>query len=191
MFGLFKSLFGKRNSKRQSQGKRATAKQLNYARKLGLKIPPNPTIWQLSEMLEAAEKANPQLRQQREKANENKRAEKFGADLIVQEQLWNKLGNQQKWIAVVYKSGKSVKADILSIGGASINDRGKLRIDVEVGKVVKDPDIGGLVETGRYFELDPANLLWSQVVDDFEVEDFARFQQTLAIAHRMAKKFGG
>lgn len=165
-----------------------TEKQLNYARKLRLQIPPDASRAEVSAMLSDAEHANPKLRGEREQAKERQRAKKFGAELIAQEKQWQQLADQDKWLAAVHKSGKSVKVDLLRINGAYINDKGKLRIETEAGKAINDGDLGPIVDIGRYVEPDPANLLWSQIVGDIDLEDVARFKQTLAQTEKMAAK---
>ncbi len=195
--GLLSWLFGskkpepppKPKPKRYPTKRKPTERQLRYAKRLGIDVPKNATLWQVSKMIDAAESANPQMRAERLAAIDRKRVEQFGADLISQEKQWQQLADQRKWIAAVYRSGKSIKVDLLQIEAAEINERGKLRVDVAVGKIVTDKDAGPMVDTGRYFELDPTKLLWSQVVDDFDVDEFERFDRTFTQAEKMARKF--
>ena len=167
-----------------------TEKQLNYARMLKLAVPPDVTRDELSGMLADADAENPNLRHEREQKKEKQREKKYGPELIAEEKKWEELSNQNKWLAVVYKSGKSIKAEVLRLNGAYITDGGKLKVESEAGKIVKDRHIGYVVEPGRYVELDPAKLLWSQVVDDFDISDVSRFQATLKQAELVASRMG-
>ena len=51
-------------------------------------------------------------------------------------------------------------------------------------------DFGEVVDIGRPVELDPAKLLWSLIVDGFDVRDVARFKEALQNVQKMAKKYG-
>lgn len=186
---MFDWLFGRREP--EPPPLPPTEKQLNYARKLRLAVPPGASRDEVSALLADAEAANPNLRQEREQAKERQRVKKHGPELIAQEQQWEQLANQNKWLAAVYKSGKSVKVELLRLNGAYITDGGKLKIESEAGKVIKDRHLGYVIDLGRYVELDPAKLLWSQVVDDFDIEDVARFQATLQHAESVARRMGG
>ena len=75
---------------------------------------------------------------------------------------------------------------MLRLNGAFIEDNGKLKIESEVGKIVKDRDIGYCVDLGRYFELDVSKLLWSQVVDNFDIDEVERFTRMLNHAELVA-----
>lgn len=192
--GLLSWLFGSKpqpeaKPKRYPPKRKPTASQLRYAKRLGIEVPKSATLWQVSKLIEAAESANPQMRSERLAANDRKRIEEFGAELVAQENHWQQLADQQKWIAAVYRSGKSIKVDLLQIEAAEINEKGKLRVHVTAGKIVTHKDAGPLVEPGRDFELDPAKLLWSQVVNDFDVDEFERFERTFTHAEKMARKY--
>jgi hypothetical protein len=192
--GLLSWLFGskpqpKAKPKRYPPKRKATERQLRYAKRLGIDVPKNATLWQVSKMIDAAESANPQMRAERLAAIDRKRVERFGPELIAQEQQWQQLADQRKWIAAVYRSGKSVKVDLLQIEAAEVNEKGKLRVHVTAGKIVTHKDTGPLVDMGRDFELDPTKLLWSQVVNDFDVDEFERFDRTFTQAEKMARKF--
>jgi hypothetical protein len=103
-----------------------TKKQLDYARVLRIAVTKDATRDEVSAMLADAEAANPQLRKEREQKKERKRIEKYGAELVATEQQWERAAEANKWLAVVYRKGKSIKAELLRLNGASINDRGKL-----------------------------------------------------------------
>ena len=64
---------------------------------------------------------------------------------------------------------------------------GKVKVESEAGKIVNEKYLGEIVELGRYVEIDPSRLLWSEIVDDFEIEDVARFRKTLAKAEKTAR----
>lgn len=186
---MFEWLLGKKAEPDQPKALPPTQNQLNYARKLHIAVPPGTSRDELSAMLSNAETANPNLRAEREQAKERKRETKFGPELIAQEKEWERLSDENKWLLVAYKSGKQIKAEVLRINGAFITDAGKLKVEAEAGKVVKDRYLGYVVDLGRYVELDPAKVLWWQITDDFDIEDAERFSHCLQQAEAMARQF--
>src|SRR5262245_53645793 len=80
-----------------------TKKQLDYARVLRIAVPKDASRDEVSAMLADVEAANPKLRQEREQAKERKRIEKFGRELIAEEQKWQKAADTDKWLAVVLR----------------------------------------------------------------------------------------
>ena len=103
------------------------------------------------------------------------------------EQHWQTLADQNKWLVAVYKSGKCIKAGVFRLNGAYIDDKGKIRMQTEMGKVAREKYIGEIVDMGPHCrELKLESLLWFDIVDDFEIEDVARFKQTVLRVERMA-----
>ena len=163
-------------------------KQKNYARKLKIAFTPDASREELSALIAEAEEANPSLRQEREQAKVRQREKKYGAELIDAEQKWEQLSKENKWLVAVYKSGKNINAELLRINGAFIEENGTLKVEAEVGKVIKDKDLGNIVDLGRYVALDISKLLWSQIIDTFELKEVDRFSRTLKHAEQIAEQ---
>ena len=167
-----------------------TAKQLNYARKLGLSVPEGASRTEVSALLSNAEAANPKRARQREHVKEKQRAKLETPELKQQEAYWNDLGDRDKWLIAVYKSGKNVKGDVLRVCGADIDEKGKLIIQLEAGKIVRQKDVGEFIEDGRSLELDASRILWCQVVDDFDsFDEIDRYRKSKQMAENEARKF--
>lgn len=87
---------------------------------------------------------------------------------------WETLANQNAWMLVDYKRGKSIHAYVVRINGAIISDRGKVSIETEIGKIERGG--GTWVGLGRYCCIPLANILWREIVREIQVDEVSLFR---------------
>jgi hypothetical protein len=139
-----------------------TQKQLNYAKKLGIKVTAGMSKWDVSEAIESAERRNPKLKRQREHIIEKKRIKDCGSELIAAEKQWQKFAETVEFMLAIYKRGKETIVDVLRVNDVFVDGHKKkvLKLCVESPRLVKDKDIGCYLDWDHSFELPIENLFY-------------------------------
>jgi hypothetical protein len=180
MFGFFKK-------KRPADP--PTDKQLRYAKKLGITVTRSMGKDDVSAAISAAERANPRLAADRERVKTKAREFKFGPELIAEEARWDHFADSTEYMLAIYRRGKEIVVDVLRVNEAFIDNRGKLRLSVEAPKVVKDQDIGDLLDWDEHFELLREELLHFEPLHaGFHADGNDAYRQTVERGLKLARK---
>jgi hypothetical protein len=166
-----------------------TTKQLGYAKRLGVNVPKNADRAQVSTLISAAEAVDPNV-QERKRKQHAKLVAEYGQAMLDSEAQWSAWADANKWAGVVYRHGKSIKAEVLRLNGASIECPKKLLIEAEVARVKREAYIGEIVDVGRGVELNQLHFLWWEIVGEVDIKDVAGFRRLKEKAEKMARNFG-
>jgi hypothetical protein len=166
-----------------------TDKQLRYAKRLGIAVTSNMGRQEVSAAIAAAERANPELAARRETVTRKARERRFGPELIQQEQQWNRFADTTEFMLAIYQRGKETIVDVLRVNGASVNDRGKLILDVQAPKVTRDRYIGAYLEWDHEFELSVEKLRrYEPLTADFYMEGNDAYRRAVERGLKIARK---
>ena len=164
-----------------------TEKQLRYAHVLKVTVPANADKWEVSRLLTEAKLRNatpyvpgedPELDEQiRQEEEEDQRLEEEDRQREQAERPWQEYGNANKFMLVVFSRGKSTVAEIVQVNGAYHTDRGKLKIETEAMKIVKDRDLGPLVMPGRYIAISLEKIQWHEIIDEIDMHEVDKFKK--------------
>jgi hypothetical protein len=123
---------------------RPTERQLRYAAFLGVQVPQGMTKWQLSRAIGDAELLK-----------------EYGLELFEELGRWNHCVDKYRYALAVYTRRKETIVDVLDYGGgARVGPRGKIIFTVAAPKLVKDPDLGRVLEWEKQFELPLVSMLY-------------------------------
>src|ERR1700683_2170258 len=152
-------------------------KQLRYHKLLGIKVTEGMDKWELCELISDIERANPDIKADRERLKAKARERKFGKELIDLETRWNQFADDPQHMLAIYKQRTGIVVDVLQVNEAIITKRGKFRLGVAAPKVRKDRYLGKLLEWERCFELSIESLLYYEAMPrDFYVHDCDGFE---------------
>ena len=183
---MFSWLFGKK-----PPDDPPTEKQRRYAKVLSIEVTPDMTKADLSYEIAKAEKRSPKHAKQRAEYKRNQRIREFGREAVEKEEEWNEFADEQDYMLAIYQRGKDIIVDVLRVLGADINKRKKVVLDVQAPKVVKDPDIGRVIEWEREFTLPLEKLLYFEGLgrDYFLPDDLEKYKKLVERGLKIAKKF--
>jgi hypothetical protein len=137
-----------------------TERQRRYAAVLGLDVPANMSKWELSALIGEAEKKNPSLAAQREKAAVLRDEMEYGKEAVAKQQEWNRFAENTEYMLAIYRRGSEIIVDVLRVNEASIDKSGAVKLGVAAPKLRKDPNIGDYLEWEKEFELAEKSLLF-------------------------------
>jgi len=181
MFGFFK--------KKRPPEDLPTEKQRKYAARLGIKVPPSMSKAELSAAISEAECHNPSLAQKRQQVKKKIYEREFSKELVEQEDQWNRFADNVGYMLVVYTRGKETIVDVLRVNGAFITERGKLNLEVEAPKVVKDRYIGDHLDWDKYFELPVKSILYHEPLHaDFHGDGNDAYRKVVERGMKIARK---
>jgi hypothetical protein len=150
-----------------------TERQLNYAKKLRIKITPIMSKADVSTAIAQVESQNQSLARQRQHVNESRYKKTHGPELVEAEDKWQKLADANKWMIAVYQSGKTIKVSVIRLNEASITDKGKLVISGEVA----EPDVkhnreydDSLVDLEKTIDLPFEKIKWYEIINEIVVD---------------------
>lgn len=165
-----------------------TAKQIAYAKRLGVALDPQMSKWDVSAAISAAEKLNPAAAANRETISRKRRAAEFGEELVALEDTWNQFAEETEFALAIYRGKKSIMVDVLRINEAWFNKKKQLILGVVSPIRRKEKYIGEYLEWDRDFELPAADLLWHEpLVKDFWERGVEKYQETVRRGLRRAR----
>jgi len=183
MFGFFK--------RKRPPVDPPTEKQRRYAARLGIEVLPSMSKADLSAAISEVERRNPALAEKREQVKQKVRERKFGKELLEQEDKWNRFADEVGYMLAVYRHGKETVVDVLRVNEAFITDGGKLKLEVEAPKVVKDRYIGDHLEWDKYFELALDSVLHHDPLHaDFHNDGNDAYRTVVENGMKIARKIG-
>jgi hypothetical protein len=173
-----------------------TAKQLRYAKKLGIEVTPGMTKWDVSDLIRQMEEDNPELQEEREQIKDKMRERKYGEQTVAAEREWLEFSDTTRYMLAVYRHRGEIIVDVLRVNGAEINKQGKVVLEIEAPKGYKDPDVGPLLLWERYFRLPVGDLLYYEGLykefDDHHDITVALYRQSvehgLRVAHDLRRQ---
>ncbi len=170
---MFKQLLGLLFGSNPSQPVRQppTEKQVRYAHSLGIKNPASIDRVTLSQLIGQAEARNPK---------QTKRG-----SLQAGVAHWERLADASMWMLVVFTRGKSRVGQVVRINGAIVAG-GKLKIETEILKVQREAHIGEVINPGRYLAIVPDKIIWSEIVNELDMQDVQAFQKLIARVQHQA-----
>lgn len=165
-----------------------TEKQLRYAARLGITVPPAMSKAELSAAIAKVERQNTTLGEKRERVKTRVREQQYGKALIADEARWNRFADEVQYMLAVYRRGGETVVDVLRVNEALIDGRGKLKLGVEAPKVIKDRHIGTYLDWDRHFELPVGSLLYHEPLHpNFPDDGLTTYQKTVERGLRVAR----
>lgn len=183
-----------------------TSRQLAYAKRLGITVPPNATKQQVSDLISDYQRRHPQEMAQRKKAGQKIREQKFGPELVAQEKYWDDLSCARAAILAAYRKKDDVIVDVLSVEEPEIKEtktKAILRLRFVAPRKKREAGIGDVLDwdDARGFWLPSEKLLWHEVLERefpcfFELSDRHRvrwYQDAVkrGISHAQNNRLGG
>lgn len=143
----------------------------------------------VSEAISEAERNDPRLVEQRKRAKERKREATYGRELVEEETAWNEFASKAGYMLAIYEDKKGIVVDVLQVNEAYINGHGKLVLSVAAPEVVKDRDIGTLLEWEDHFELPLSRLLhYEDLRPGLHFADIEGYRRIVERGLKLAKK---
>ena len=107
------------------------------------------------------------------------------------QQRWDRLARQGKWMIAVYQSSQSTLLDVVRLRRAHLNDKCKVRIEAQLGHVVRDQEIDKLaMEDHRVLDVPEERILWYEIIDEIGPEDVLRFRAALERGVQVSREIG-
>src|SRR5437868_6573879 len=127
MFGFFR---------RKPAADPPSVKQLAYAKRLKIAVTPQMSKADVSAAIGDMERLHPELAQKREEIKEKQHERKYGKALVDAEQRWCVLSESVRFMLAIYRKGGNTIVDVVDVGGAHIDGRGKLKLELAAPKLV-------------------------------------------------------
>ena len=175
-----------------------TAKQVAYAKKLGISVTPRMSKTDLSCAISTAESADPKL-QKRRAAYEAKQLAKAEAEdaaaytpeIRAAENQWNSLADANAFVLAIYTKGKETIVDVLMVYDTELKGtkKYKLKLLMVAPKLRKDRHIGDYLEWDREFSIPFEKLLHYEILpNDFEAKGIPAYQKVIKKGLKTAKR---
>lgn len=112
-----------------------------------------------------------------------------GNAAVEAQQRWNLLARQGKWMIAVYQTCQSTKSDVVRLKRAHLNNQSKVRIEVQLGRVVREREADVLaVEDRRVLDVPEERILWYEIIDEIGPEDVPLFRAALERGVRASRE---
>lgn len=94
---------------------------------------------------------------------------------------WDRLARQGRWMIAVYRDGNAANVKVVRVRRAHLNDCAKVRIEVEVGQIVRVSDAEvAAVDDHRILDVPVDRILWYEIIDDIGRDDVPLFHAATA-----------
>ena len=175
-----------------------TAKQIAYAKILGIAVSSRMSKTDVSDAISRAEAANPKL-QKRRAAYENKKQAEADAqydaaytpEIREAETHWNTLADSNSFVLAIYNKGKETIVDALMVYDTELTGtkKFKLKLMMVAPKLRKDEHIGDYLEWDREFSIPLDKLLhYEMLPNDFETQGIPAYQKAVKRGLKTAKR---
>jgi hypothetical protein len=184
MFGFFK---------KRVPPEPPTAKQRRYAAILGIEVTPTMSRAELSQVIAASERRNPELAEKRKRVNakvqERKHERRHGKEQVAEEKRWDAFSREVGYMLAIYRWRKAVVADVLQVVDVYFDDRDKLLLLVEAPKLIKETGGKDWLFWEREFELPVNSLLYHEPLRrDFDREGIRAYWKAVERGLKLTKR---
>lgn len=176
MFGLFRQK-PRYPQKPRDPGLPPTEKQLRFAKRIGVAVPPGATRHQVSAAIDDAMARDPSIRQRLNKINEKrearaaaKREAMLGPDIIRRERHWEEVCDSRALILAVYEQKGTLIVDVVAPEEAIVDEaKRSLRFTFIVAKRCTESELRDFVDWDcdrRPVSIRPEQLLYAEMVSN-------------------------
>jgi hypothetical protein len=110
-------------------------------------------------------------------------------DAAAAQQRWDQLARQGKWMIAVYQVSQSTLLDVVRLRRAHLHDKFKVRIEAQLGHLVRDQASEKLeMEDRRVLGVPEERILWYEIIDESGPEDVLRFRAALERSVQVSRK---
>jgi len=101
-------------------------------------------------------------------------------DAFAAQERWERLARQGKWMIAVYASSESTLSDVVRLKRAHLNDKLKVRIEAQSGRIILDQETQKLAMEDRcVLDVPEERILWYEIIDEIGPDEVSRFRAAI------------
>lgn len=101
-------------------------------------------------------------------------------DAFAAQERWERLAREGKWMIAVYASSESTLSDVMRLNRAHLNDKLKVRIEAQLGRIIIDQETQKLaLEDHCVLDVPEERILWYEIIDEIGPDEVSRFRAAI------------